>query len=113
MPSGDDALRSFTRMSRSGPIALLFNVLAASVPIGGVMAQFNTPDIPICDPCAFPLVADVDMNGSPDLIFTSPELESITWRANDSVRPCATMRPAMSVDPPTANGISMRIGRSG
>ena len=47
------------------------------------MAQFNSPSIPICDPCGSPLVADVDLNGSPDLIFTSPELESITWRAND------------------------------
>lgn len=83
MPDGDDARRSFTRMDRSVVITLLYGVLAASLPMGGAMAQFNTPDIPICDPCAFPLVADVDLNGSPDLIFTSPELESIIWRAND------------------------------
>ena len=47
--------------------------------------QFNVVDIPICDACPFPLVADVDTNGSPDLIFTSPELENITWRANDGI----------------------------
>lgn len=47
--------------------------------------QFNVADIPICDVCPFPLVADVDTNGSPDLIFTSPELENISWRANDGI----------------------------
>ena len=70
-------------MDRSGVSNLVHGLLALSLPFGGAMAQFNSPDIPICDPCVFPLVADVDMNGSPDLIFTSPELESITWRAND------------------------------
>jgi hypothetical protein len=70
-------------MNRTGRAILVSCVLATSLPIGRVMGQFNTPDIPICDPCVFPLVADVDMNGSPDLIFTSPDLESITWRAND------------------------------
>lgn len=61
----------------------MYWALASSLPFSGVMGQFNTPGIPICDPCFFPLVADVDLNGSPDLIFTTAEQESITWRAND------------------------------
>ena len=45
--------------------------------------QFNVPDILLCDICPFPVVADVDTNGSPELIITSQDLENITWRAND------------------------------
>lgn len=70
-------------MDHSGVNVLVHGLLAVSLPICGVMAQFNSPDIPICDPCVFPLVADVDMNGSPDLIFTSAAQENIIWRAND------------------------------
>lgn len=60
-------------------------LLCSMLPCAAIdaLAQFSGPDITLCDPCPFPLVADVDANGSPDLIFTSPELENITWRAND------------------------------
>lgn len=79
-------MRSFTgpvsRTSLHIRVGGLLCLLGSSVP-SCARGQFNVPDVLLCDICPFPVVADVDTNGSPDLIFTSPDLENITWRAND------------------------------
>ncbi len=79
-------MRSFTlQVTRSSIPILSGRLMCALVSMVSICArgQFNVPDIPLCEICPFPVVADVDTNGSPDLIFTSPDLENITWRAND------------------------------